>query len=169
MSPFWTALIASGAILTIILATDLGTRRLTTWRILRSVLAVVVVVAFFVRSLPLDGNDPLLQLAGIGLGLICGLIGGTLLPAHREESGHIFTVGGVGYALLWTLLSAARVVFAYGSEHWFGPDIVRFSINYQLSGQDVYANTFVFMAVAMVLARTGVLMAKRRRLVREAG
>ncbi|MEU6711350.1 hypothetical protein ABZ897_07685 [Nonomuraea sp. NPDC046802] len=164
MSQFVAALIASGTILLVILATDLGHRRVTTMRMLRSVLAVAVVIAIFVHSLPTQGNDLSLQLVGIGTGLICGLIAGALLPAHRRESGEIFTTGGIGYALVWIVVSAGRVVFAYGAEHWFTEDLVRFSIDYKISGPDTYANTFVFMALAMVLTRTTVLMSKMRKL-----
>ncbi|MFE8944555.1 hypothetical protein ACWCQS_35895 [Streptomyces sp. NPDC002076] len=164
MSPFLTALIASATILTIILATDLGRRKVTNMRMLRSLLAVAIVIALFVHSLPTAGNDVSLQLAGIGVGAICGLIAGALLPAHREASGEIYTRGGIGYAVLWIVLSSSRVLFAYGTEHWFPQGIIKFSIDYKLSGQDVYANAFVFMSLAMVLARTGVLLARRRRL-----
>lgn len=164
MSPFLTALIASVSILTIILATDLGHRRITTMRMLRSLIAVAIIIAIFVHSFPTAGNDVSLQLAGVGVGVICGLIAGALLPAYRDEAGEFRTVGGVGYALVWIVLSSARVIFAYGTEHWFSEGIIRFSIDYKLSGADVYANSFVFMSLAMVLARTGVLLAKMRRL-----
>ncbi|MFJ6836178.1 hypothetical protein [Streptomyces sp. NPDC091209] len=164
MSPFLTALIASGTILTIILATDLGTRKITNMRLLRSIIAVAIVIALFVHSLPMDGNDPSLQLAGIGAGVICGLVAAALLPAHRGADGEIYTKGGIAYAIAWTVLSASRVLFAYGSEHWFTQGIIKFSIDYKLSGQDVYSNAFVFMALAMVLTRTAVLVGKRRRL-----
>ncbi|MFI5756599.1 hypothetical protein [Streptomyces sp. NPDC051569] len=164
MSPFLTALIAGATILTIVLATDLGRRRITTMRMLRSVLAVAVVLALFVRSFPTAGNDLSLQLAGVGVGVVCGLLAGGLLPAYRDEDGEFRTVGGVGYALVWIVLSGARVLFAYGTEHWFAEGIVRFSVEHELSGQDVYANAFVFMSLAMVLARTGVLLAKVRHL-----
>ncbi|MFE1755090.1 hypothetical protein [Streptomyces anandii] len=167
MSPFLTALIASATILTIILAADLGRRKVTNMRMLRSILAVAIVIALFVHSLPTAGNDVSLQLVGIGAGAICGLIAGALLPAHRDDSGQIYTTGGVGYAVLWIVLSSARVLFAYGTEHWFPQGIIKFSIDYKLSGQDVYANAFVFMSLAMVLARTGVLLARRHRLTAE--
>ncbi|MCQ4044559.1 hypothetical protein ACFOSC_17080 [Streptantibioticus rubrisoli] len=166
MSPFLTALIASATILIIILATDLGRRRLTNMRMARSLIAVAIVIALFVHSLPTGGNDISLQLVGIGVGAICGLIAGALLPAHRDPAtGHIFTRGGIGYALLWVILSSSRVVFAYGTEHWFPQGIIKFSIDYKLSGQDVYANAFVFMSLAMVLARTAVLLTRRRKLL----
>ncbi|MEO3875887.1 hypothetical protein ABGB18_44515 [Nonomuraea sp. B12E4] len=164
MSQFLAALIASGTILAIILATDLGQRRVTTMRMLRSVLAVAVIIAIFVHSFPTQGNDLSLQLVGVGTGVICGLVAGALLPAYRRASGELYTVGGIGYALVWIVLSTGRVVFAYGAEHWFAEGLVRFSIDYQISGPDTYANAFVFMSLAMVLARTAVLMAKVRRL-----
>jgi hypothetical protein len=164
MSQFLTALIAGVSILAVILATDLGRRRLTTARMLRSVLVVVIVVPLFVHSFPTTGNDVSLQLAGVGAGVIAGLVAAALLPARRDEDGEIRTVGGVGYALVWIVLSAARVLFAYGSEHWFGEGIIRFSIDNKLSGQDVYANALLFMSLAMVLTRTTVLVSRRHRL-----
>ncbi|MFF7410937.1 hypothetical protein [Streptomyces lydicus] len=168
MSPFLTALLASGTILIIILATDLGVRRVTTMRMLRSVAAVAVVIGFFVHSLPTSGNAPSFQLIGVGVGVICGLVAGALLPVHRGADGRVHTTGGAGYAALWLVLSSARVLFAYGSEHWFAADLIRFSIDNRLSGADVYANAFVFMSLAMVLTRTAVLLTKSRRLQRTA-
>ncbi|GHF52543.1 hypothetical protein GCM10010218_37530 [Streptomyces mashuensis] len=166
MSPFLTALIASVTILAIILATDLGTRRVTNMRMLRSLLAIAIVIALFVHSLPHAGNDVSLQLVGIGVGVICGLIAASLLPAHRDPAtGDVFTRGGIGYAAVWFVLSSARVLFAYGTEHWFPAGIIKFSIDYKLSGQDVYANAFIFMSLAMVLTRTAVLLTRRRRLL----
>ncbi|WP_431044266.1 hypothetical protein ACQUSR_21750 [Streptomyces sp. P1-3] len=158
-----SALVASGTILIIILATDIGRRRITTMRMVRSVIAVAVVIAIFVHSLPTQGNDLSLQLVGVGVGVICGLIAGTLLPAYRHESGEIYTIGGIGYALVWVVLSCGRIVFAYGAEHWFTADLIRFSIENKISGEDTYANAFVFMSLAMVLTRTAVLLTKMRK------
>ena len=162
MSQFLSALIASGTILIIILATDIGRRRITTMRMVRSVIAVAVVIAIFVESFPTKGNDISLQLVGVGTG---GLIAGVLLPAYKDAtSGELYTIGGIGYALVWIVLSGGRVLFAYGAEHWFTMDLVKFSIDYKISGQDTYANAFVFMSLAMVLTRTAVLLAKMRKL-----
>ncbi|MGR3938736.1 hypothetical protein [Streptomyces sp. BRA346] len=165
MSQFMSALIASGTILIIILATDIGRRRITTMRMVRSVIAVAVVIAIFVESFPTKGNDLSLQLLGVGTGVICGLIAGVLLPAFKDSSsGELYTIGGIGYALVWIVLSSGRIIFAYGAEHWFTMDLVKFSIDYKISGQDTYANAFVFMSLAMVLTRTAVLLVKMRKL-----
>lgn len=158
------ALIASATILVIVLATDLGRKRISKIRLLRAFAGVAIVVAIFVHTIPTGDNEIRLQLIGLGVGAVCGLLAGALLPAHRDSSGEIYTTGGIAYAVLWVVLAGGRVVFAYGSEHWFGPEIVRFSIEHRLSGQDVYANAFIFMALAMVLARSAVLFTKRHRL-----
>ncbi|MCR8576698.1 hypothetical protein [Streptomyces sp. Isolate_219] len=164
LSQFVIALIASASILTIILATDLGCRRVTNMRMLRSVIAVAIIIALFVHSFPTSGNALSFQLIGVGVGVICGLVAGALLPAHRGADGQIYTIGGFGYALVWIVISSARVLFAYGAEHWFAEGLIRFSIENELSGPDVYANAFVFMSLAMVITRTAVLVAKRRRI-----
>lgn len=164
MSQFMSALIAGGTILIIILATDIGRRRITVTRILRSVIVVALVVAIFVDSFPAKGdNDLSLQLVGVGTGVICGLVAGGLLPAHKDAtSGELYTIGGIGYALVWIVVSTGRVVFVYGTEHWFGADLVKFSIRYGISGQATYANAFVFMSLAMLLTRTAVLLGRMR-------
>lgn len=168
MSSFEIALAASATVFVVILATDLGRRRVTTTRMARSLIAVALIVALFVHSLPTAGNDVSLQLIGTGVGVIFGLVAGVLLPAERAASGEVYTRGGVAYAALWFVLSSARVVFAYGAEHWFPQGLVAFSIEHQLSGADVYANAFVFMSLAMVLARTAVLLTRRNRLLAQA-
>src|SRR5262245_39313489 len=98
MSPFWIALIASVSVLAIVLATDLGHRALTNWRLLRSLLAVVIVCAVFVHSLPTGGNDIPLQLAGAGVGVLAGIIAAQFLAVERRSDGQVMTLGGIGYA-----------------------------------------------------------------------
>jgi len=168
MSQFMSALIASATILVIILMTDIGRRRVTKMRMIRSVVAVGIIVVIFVHSFPTQGNDVSLQLAGIGAGVIGGLLAGNLMPVYRHESGEIYSRAGIAYAAVWIVLSAGRVVFAYGAENWFTAGLVEFSIENKISGADTYANAFVFMSLVMVLTRTAVLLVKMRR-VRQAG
>lgn len=93
MSRFLVAAIGSGSILAIVPATDPGRRRATTWRLVRLLLAVVIVCGVFVHSLPLHGNDRPARLAGVGLGVLCGLVAGQFLPVSRD-GGEIVTRGG---------------------------------------------------------------------------
>lgn len=164
MRQFAIALVASVSILTVILATDLGYRKVTPMRILRSVVAVAVIIAIFVHSLPTTGNALQLQLAGVGVGIVFGLVVAAFLPAELGEGGNVYTRAGLLYAAAWTVLSAGRVLFAYGAEHWFTEDLVRFSIEHQIPGADAYANAFVFLSLAMVLTSSAVLLTRTRKL-----
>jgi hypothetical protein len=163
-----TTLVVSVTVLIIILASDLGRRAVTTMRLIRPLIAVGIVIAIFFRSLPTGGNDLALQLAGVGAGAILGLIAGSMLRAERDPSGAVYTVSGWGYAVFWIVISALRVLFVYGAEHWFPAAIIEFCINYRISGPEVFANALVFLALAMVLARTAVVLRGSRRLRKQA-
>jgi hypothetical protein len=163
MSAFMTTLIVSGSVLGVILGSDLGRRKVTNMRLLRPLIAVAVLMAIFFHSPQTSGNDLSLQLAGIGLGLVLGLVAGAMLPAEMDDDGQVYTRAGWLYALLWLAMSAARVLFVYGLNHWFTASIVTFSIKYRISGGDVYSNALVLMALATVLARTGVVLSRSRK------
>ncbi|NDU76659.1 hypothetical protein GWI34_29135 [Actinomadura sp. DSM 109109] len=168
MSPLMTTLVVSATVLAVILAGDLGRRKVTTIRMLRPLVVVGGVLAFFVSSLPSEGNDLALQMTGAGLGIILGLVAGAMLPAERDGDGHVHTRGGWPYALFWVVVSAGRIAFVYGAEHWFPKEIIEFCIRHRISGPDVFSNAFVFLALTMVLARTGVVLSHRLRLDRAA-
>ncbi|WP_371501915.1 hypothetical protein OG871_33350 [Kitasatospora sp. NBC_00374] len=165
MSGFTTTLVVSGTVLTVILASDLGRRRITTMRLVRPLIAVAVVMALFFHTPQLAGNDLSLQLVGVGLGSILGLVAGAMLPGERDSDGNVYTRAGVLYVLFWLAMSAARVVFVYGIEHWYTADIIEFAITYRISGPEVFSNSLVLMALATVLARTAVVLNRRRRLL----
>ncbi|MFI2214264.1 hypothetical protein [Streptomyces sp. NPDC020141] len=164
MGQFTAALITGATTLAVILAADLGDRRVTAPRTTGPVLAVAVAVVLCVHSFPASGNDLSLQLACVGVGVICGLIAGSLLPARRESSGEIHTVGGIGYALIWLVLATGQTVFAYGAEHWFTARMTRFTTDYDLSGDTVLVSSAALMTLAMAAARTAVLLSRARAL-----
>ncbi|MEU9047899.1 MULTISPECIES: hypothetical protein [unclassified Kitasatospora] len=164
MSGFTTTLVVSGTVLAVILASDLGRRRVTTMRLIRPLIAVAAVMVLFFHSPQLAGNDLSLQLVGIGIGIILGLTAGAMLPGELDSDGNVYTRAGLLYALFWLLMSAARVVFVYGIEHWYTADIIEFAIKYRISGPDVFSNSLVLMALATVLVRTVVVLNRRRRL-----
>jgi hypothetical protein len=164
MSDFMITLVVSGTVLLVILAGDLGRRKVNALRLIRPLIAVAVVMVLFFHSPQLDGNDLSLQLVGIGLGTILGLAAGAMMPAERDASGQVYTRAGVLYGLFWLAMSGARVLFVYGIEHWYTAAIITFSVKYRISGPEVFSNSLVLMALATVLARTVVVMNRRRRL-----
>ncbi|MFB9835672.1 hypothetical protein [Actinoallomurus acaciae] len=46
------------------------------------------------HTIPTGDNEIKLQLTGLGVGAVCGLLAGALLPAHRDPSGGVHTTGG---------------------------------------------------------------------------
>ncbi|MFB7666051.1 hypothetical protein ACFC1R_19210 [Kitasatospora sp. NPDC056138] len=164
MSGFSITLVVSGTVLVVILASDLGRRRVTAMRLIRPLIAVAIVMALFFHSPKLGGNDLSLQLVGVGTGIILGLTAGAMLPAHLDSNGQVYTRAGILYALFWIVMSAARVLFVYGIEHWYTARIIEFAVKYRISGPEVFSNSLVLMALATVLARTVVVMNRRRRL-----
>jgi len=163
-------------ILGVVLESDLGRRKIGWFRILRPVIAVVLVVPFFFTSLPASGHDLLLQAAGVLAGALLGLIAvSPLLVAvgydpswpgghwarlfhrtHAHGKPAAVSRAGWGYAVLWAAVTALRLGFAWGSQHLFSAQLGHFLVSHQLSGTAL-TNAFIFLAVGMDLFRSVLL------------
>jgi hypothetical protein len=171
-------LILQLALLGVVLESDLGRKKAGWFRVLRPVIAVVLIVPFFFTSLPTERNDLLLQGAGALAGLLLGLacmspwfvkIGydpawRSRVLRHRAPRGRVVTHAGFGYAGIWIAFTAARLWFAYGSQHEFPVQLGHFLTAHQLSA-DALTNAFIFMSIGMDLFRS-VLLAARAQQVR---
>jgi hypothetical protein len=65
---------------------------------------------------------------------------------------------------LWTAVIGARALFSYGALHWFRPQLGQWMAAHAVSGGAI-TDGLIFMAVAMVLARTIGLAARSRHLL----
>ncbi|WP_298515825.1 CPBP family intramembrane glutamic endopeptidase [uncultured Nocardioides sp.] len=149
----------NAGLLVFVLATNLGTRRLT-WRRLALPVALVVAAGWaFLRDLSMLGNDARLELVGAGLGVALGVVAGALV-AVRRDAGGLVTVAGSAYAGLWVAVIGGRVLFAYGADHWFTGAITAFSVKHRITGGEAWTAAFVLMALAMVLTRVLVTAAR---------
>lgn len=159
------AMIVNVAVLGSVLATDLGpARRIGRMRILRPLVVAAVIVPLFVKAPVMHGTSLLLELAGIVLGIVCGLAAIGLMRVYPSKTtGQPVSRAGYGYAALWTLVIAARAAFSYGSEHWFPSQLVNFCIAHQVTVAAI-TDALVFMAVAMLLTRTLGLAARAANL-----
>jgi len=150
------------AVLASVLGTDLGRRKVGRARLLRPAIVAAVIVPMYVKHPATSGSGLVLELAAAALGLLLGLAAAGLLKVHHDPSdGVIHTRAGAGYAALWTAVIGARLLFVYGSNHWFTEQLGRWMYQNQIS-VDALTDALVVMAIAMLLGRTGTLAAKRR-------
>ena len=150
------------AVLASVLGTDLGRRKVGMARLLRPAIVAAVIVPMYVKHPATSGSGLVLELAAAALGLLLGLAAAVLLKVHHDPSdGVIHTRAGAGYAALWTAVIGARLLFVYGSNHWFTEQLGRWMYQNQIS-VDALTDALVVMAIAMLLGRTGTLAAKRR-------
>lgn len=165
------------AVLGVILESDLGRRKVGWFRVLRPAIAVVLIVPFFFTSLPTARNDLLLQGAGALAGVVLGLF--SVSPwfvsvgydpdwrsrwsrRDRPPKGATVSHAGAGYALIWIAVTAIRLGFAYGSQHWFPASLGQFMTAHQLSATAL-TNAFIFLSIGMDLLRSVLLAARARR------
>jgi hypothetical protein len=145
------------ALLAFVLWANLGTRTVTTSRLVLPVVLVVVAAAAFLRHVPTAGHDVALEAAGVGAGLALGVLAGALVRverAERDEQGQRLVMrAGAAYAALWVAVIGGRMLFAYGADHWFALAIGRFSVTHQITGADAWTAAFIMLSLTMVLAR----------------
>jgi hypothetical protein len=155
-------------LLVYVLASNLGTRRLSSARLLLPVALVAVAGWFFLRDIPTRGHDVQLEVIGVIVGAALGVLAGLLVGVRRTPAGELLTQAGAAYAVLWVVVIGGRVAFAYGAEHWFAQSIGQFSMAHQITGADAWTTAFVLMALAMVLVRVLVTSARMQVLTSSA-
>ncbi|GAA2474956.1 hypothetical protein [Winogradskya humida] len=149
-----TNYVISLSILALMLFTGLGTHELTRSRIIRPLIIVAVVAAIYLKSFPTEGNDVPLVVIGGAAGVLLGVFSGLLVKVHRDPAtGRIMTTAGFGFAALWIAVTAARLAFIYGADHWFTAGLVTFSRTHLITGADAWTAAFIVMSLAMVGAR----------------
>ena len=165
MSPLTDAMIINGAVLFATLEGDLGShRKIGLVRILRTPIVVAAIIPLFLDSPVTHGNGLLVELAGIAAGLLCGLVVTTLMRVYRSpKTGKPVSAAGLPYALVWTLIVAARAAFSYGGVHWFPVQITQWCVTHQVTLAAI-TDGLIFMAITMVLVRTAGLAARATRL-----
>ncbi|MGY5044462.1 hypothetical protein ACWDE0_02220 [Streptomyces sp. 900105755] len=169
MSTLTQALIINGAVLFAVLEADLGPhRKIGKLRVLRPLLTAAAIVPLFIKSPATDGSGLVLELAAVAAGLVVGLLAMAFTTVYRSpRTGGPVSRAGFAYAALWIVVVGARTAFSYGAENWFGPQLGRWMLDNQVTG-DALTDALILMAVAMTLTRTVGLAARAATVGREA-
>ncbi len=146
-------------LLAFVLATNLGTGAVTTLRLGLPVLLVFTAGTFLLRDLPTAGHDVALEAAGVGAGIVLGVVAGSLIRVERGRNMNLVMRAGAAYAGLWVGVIGGRMLFAFGAEHWFPAAIGRFSMTHQITGADAWTAAFILLSLTMVLSRVATSVA----------
>jgi hypothetical protein len=158
-----SVLIVTLVILTTVLISDLGTRKVTPLRLIRPFIAAGIVVPFFAKAVVTSGHGLLLEVAGVAAGAVVGVLAAACMRVRRDQrTGTVTSHAAVAYAAIWILVSGARLFFDYGSNHLFTAQLIHFGIIHQIS-LAALTDSLIFFSLAMLLARTGALAARARR------
>ena len=131
-----------------------------------AVLPLVLLVAAWIvyfRSFTLSGNDLALIVILSAVGVVLGglsALGDRLWHDHR---GRLVAQAGLASVGAWVLGMGFRFWFDYYANHSGARSVVRFSVRHDISGPSIWTAALVLMASGQVLARVGVLQARRIR------
>ncbi len=133
----------------------------------RSALLPLVLLAaagvVYLRPFTVRGNDLALIVILAAAGVVLGTLSGLADRLWYDQQGRLLFKAGAISVVAWVLGMGFRFVFAYYAYHSGGASVARFSIRHDITGARIWTTALVLMAFGQVLARVGVLQARRVR------
>jgi hypothetical protein len=116
----------------------------------------------YLRGVPTAGNDLVLLIAAVGVGLTFGVACGMTTHIFRRTDGRVIARAGWIAASLWITGVGARLTFEIVVTHGGGPAIARFSQAHAITSAQAWTTALILMALTDVVGRTGVLLVRSR-------
>jgi hypothetical protein len=92
---------------------------------------------------------------------VLGLAAAALMRVYADTDGRHWSYAWIPYALLWVAVVGARLWFGYAANHTFPVQLGTWMFTHQLT-TGALIDSFIFLALAMVLTRTGSLALQSR-------
>jgi hypothetical protein len=153
------------AIVGLLLARDLGHRRVNVLAMLRPLLLAAVIVPFVMPGWDMTGNGLVLELVTVATGAGLGLLACAFMRVSVDSSGQAWTDAGVGYAVVWVVIAALRQCIIYGAQHWFTKALGRFLFDNHISVTAFADSIMLFTLTTVIANRLAILARSRARAV----